>query len=69
MTYDSRNNGRYLQPAGEASPMAKLDNKDIREIRAGLARGECQLYLAELYGVSQTLISRINRGVAWAHVE
>lgn len=47
-------------PTGEDSPLAKLSNADVAAIRARLDMGDVsQRVLADEYGVTQTLISRI----------
>lgn len=51
---------------GERSWFAKLTDDDVRAIRA--ASGVTQRELAQRYGVSQQLVSRIQRGEAWTHV-
>ena len=47
---------------------AKLSDAAVREIRrqAGLSR---QVFLAARYGVSQPLISQIQAGKMWRHVD
>jgi predicted transcriptional regulator len=45
--------------------MAKLTERDVREIRAS---GEGQIALGKRYGVSQPRISKIIRGEGWAHI-
>lgn len=54
---------------GSESPVAKLDENDVREIRAALARGEPGVWLAEKYEVSTSAISDINRGRSWSHLD
>lgn len=58
-----------LQPCGERHGRARLTDAQVAEIRTqygGLA-GE-QSRLAEVYGVSQGLISQIVRGEIWTHL-
>jgi hypothetical protein len=50
---------------GEANGSAKLTRECVEIIRDGLAAGVTQQRLADRFGVSQTLISRINRGEIW----
>ena len=52
---------------GAAHPLAKLDERQVKAIRAERGRTS-QHQLALFYGVSQTLISAIQRGVSWSHV-
>jgi len=51
---------------GEAKGNAKLTETQVREIRSRWAAREAQKKIAADYGVSQTLISRIALGKAWA---
>lgn len=50
---------------GESNGSAKLSQKQVDAIRDGLAAGVTQKQLATRFGVSQTLISRINTGRIW----
>ena len=43
----------------------KLSWYDVEDIRTALADGKRQKVLAALYGVSQSMISHINRGNRW----
>jgi HNH endonuclease len=58
--------GRRIVLRGERN-RAKLKEQDIRDIRA-LAHSMPQIAIADRYGVSQTHISRIVRGISWDHV-
>lgn len=58
--------GRSLK--GEASGHSKLTEDDVRVIRRRYSLGESQQAIADDYGVNQTLIGFIVRGVAWKHV-
>lgn len=51
---------------GERHPRSKLSDADILAIRAS---GATQTALAEIYGVSQSVISGIQAGTRWAHVK
>ena len=55
-------------PRGEKRPFAKLSAEWAREIKTRLARSENQYDIAELYGISQTTVSKIKRGIKWSHV-
>lgn len=46
----------------------KLTIAKVRRIKTMLRQGHRQLRIAQLFGVHQTIISRINTGVRWAHV-
>lgn len=57
------------RPRGEDHGCSRLNESDVREIRFLYATGKCsQVFLAGRYGVSQSNISLIVRGVKWAHV-
>jgi hypothetical protein len=58
--------GRSLK--GENHGAAKLTEDDVVEIKVLLGFGVPQRQIAEQFGVSQHLISRINTGIQWAHV-
>lgn len=54
---------------GEAASMAKLNADQVREIRAMYASGEWwQREIAEKFGVTQILISKIVARKVWGHV-
>lgn len=50
---------------GEANGSAKLTGTIVAEIKAGLASGVPQQRLADRFCVSQSLVSKIHRGVLW----
>lgn len=52
---------------GETSPLAKLTNEKVEEIRLLLNTGMYQRDIAAKFGVAQTTISMIRRGKTWAH--
>jgi hypothetical protein len=51
---------------GEKNRLAKLNEAAIRLIRASKCPG---IELAQNYGVTPTLITRIRKGKAWSHVQ
>lgn len=53
---------------GEATPQAKLTERDVQHIREELRRGVTQQTLADQYGVGQVTISYIKNRVTWKHV-
>jgi hypothetical protein len=54
--------------SGEDNPKAKLSNADVLEIRQ--LRGlETQRSLGRRFGVGADVVCRIQKGLAWAHVE
>jgi hypothetical protein len=53
------------RPRGDKHGRAKLAESQVDEIRRSILKGESQRKIASRYGVTQSLISRINRGVIW----
>jgi hypothetical protein len=53
---------------GEKHSRSKLKEKDVRHIKHLLSLKMTQAEIANMYGVSKPLISRINRGKNWSHV-
>lgn len=69
---DAYARGRWVrkgQPGGEAHAMAKLTENDVDVIRKRLLAGETQARLSLEYGVTQSNISSISRGVSWQHLK
>lgn len=65
---DRSDRGRTARQIGEDNPRAKLTEAQVREIRSLYAAGGVtQRELADLYGVSQTLISYITLEKHWKH--
>jgi hypothetical protein len=62
-TADKDLHGQVLR--GEAHTLAKLTESDVKAIRASKRP---QRELAAAFGVSQTQVSRVIRGVRWAHL-
>ena len=54
-----------LRPRGTRSPSAKLNEADVLEIRACLARGESQKSIGARFGVYHTTIADIADGTTW----
>jgi len=54
---------------GERNPQARLNEEQIRTIRQRASLGERHRAIASDFGVSQVTISKVVRGVAWAHVK
>jgi len=54
----------HTHNSGERNGAAKLTAKDVQEIRV-LLRTKTQQWIADLYGVAQTTISRLARGINW----
>lgn len=57
-----------LRKRGSARTQAKLSEEDIPKIRSLCAAGVSQREVASGFGVTQSIISDINRRVRWAHV-
>lgn len=62
---DKMAKGRHWVPRGEASSMAKMTDKKIREIRASKLK---QTEIAKIYNVRQGYISKIITRALWSHV-
>jgi hypothetical protein len=60
---------RGRQPKGENAFGAKLTDDQVREIRATPRKRGSGVRLARKYGVSDTLIHRIRRGMGWRHLQ
>lgn len=54
--------------SGAENKMAKLDEDKVSRIRGLSASGMTQRSIADLFGVSQTCIGKILRGIRWKHV-
>lgn len=68
---DRQRKGRTRLPpasSGSACSWARLTEGDAATIRCLAECGVKQSRLAKLYGVSQTMVSRIKLRKAWAHV-
>jgi hypothetical protein len=63
--YDMYEKNRKVQPKGEKHTNSKLTNKEATMIRKQYNKGEKQTSLASKYGVSQTAISLVVRGVTY----
>ena len=56
------------RPTGERIGTSKLTTQQVKEIQARLKSGITQRKLAGEYGVSQSVISDIARGVSWRSI-
>jgi hypothetical protein len=65
---DRDRKGRTNKMYGESNPKAKLTNADIISIRKMRSDGVAQQAIADIFGVSQNAISRIDRRKTWAKV-
>jgi len=57
-----------LDNSGENNKLSKLKEKDVREIKKGIAMGKTITQVARDYGVSISLISMVNSGKRWASI-
>jgi len=65
-----RGGHRYVAHQGEANGRAKITEDHVRTIRAAYVRGSSEFglrALAEQFGVTQVLVSRVVRRKAWSH--
>lgn len=63
---DMKLKGRHLY--GERNGNSVLSEDMVRRIKEHLSLGWPQLKIARVFGVSQITISRIKRGLRWAHI-
>lgn len=54
---------------GEEHPMAKLSELDVRHIKALIADGRRSRDISKLYGVTEQMIYRIKKGLAWKYID
>lgn len=57
-----------INQLGESNKSSKLTNRDVREIKDLLKKGIWQKGIADMYGVTPSNTSCINRGVSWNHI-
>lgn len=60
---------RNRSAKGEGHGMSKLKDSDVRQIKQMLASGDTQTRIAEMFGVSQFLVSCIKLGKNWTHIK
>jgi DNA-binding MarR family transcriptional regulator len=65
---DMGDKGRTGTRPGSTNNVAKLTESDVLAIRERAAAGEILNNLAEEYGVTSIVISKIVRGLSWKHV-
>jgi hypothetical protein len=63
---DRRRHGREIK--GERSPLAKLSESNVREIRRRCAGGESQRSVAREFGIGKSAVGLIMTGQRWAHL-
>lgn len=68
---DMHNKGRegHGSAKGENTPVSKLKNQNITEIRSMYENGKSQQKIADIFGVTQGTISSILRKATWKHIE
>jgi hypothetical protein len=66
---DSVKRNRRAITRGERNGRSKLDERKVLAIRAIYGTGPTTVEIANLYGVSNQIVSRIVRGQAWQHLE
>lgn len=64
---DTVSRGRHVR--GELSPMAKLSEAAVKDIRRGFRNGKTRYELAERFHVSHTLICQVIKRKKWRHVD
>jgi hypothetical protein len=62
---DRSKHGKWSPPKGEASPSAKITTADVSFIRRRREFGLTQYDLSAKLGISQSQVSRIERGTRW----
>ena len=60
--------GRKGVLTGAENGRAKITAEDVQEIRSRLRNGDVQQSIANDYGLEQTTISSIKRGIIWSHL-
>lgn len=67
---DAAAKGRTNSPVfhGEDHGMAILSEDEVLDIRARIARGERQVDVAKVHGISAPLVYRIKKRIIWRHV-
>lgn len=65
---DCSKKGRLNHYFGESSPAAKLTEAQVLEIRRAHAQGARMSDLARRYGLTQSSIALIVRGINWSHL-
>lgn len=66
---DCKQKGRLADRRGVKNTLAKLVDGQILEIRARRSAGEMLKSIAASFGVSESRVSLVARGLAWEHVQ
>ena len=65
---DRKARGRTADRRGERSGATKLTNEVVRSLRVEYAGGSTQQELSDVYGLTQSAVSRIVNRRTWSHV-
>lgn len=65
---DAKGRSRRAGVCGEQHGMAKLDESDVKTIRAMKSDGESSAYIAGIYGVCKDTICKIVSKRTWSHI-
>lgn len=60
---------RFPSRTGESNPASKLTEKEVIEIKALLKAGVNQYVIADMYGIWQSNVHKINAGEIWGHIK
>jgi hypothetical protein len=65
---DKQSKGRGNQPKGVRNAKAKLDDEKVRTIRSLVASGHSHRFVARMFCVNPSTITRVACGKKWSHV-
>ena len=60
--------GRGKAPRGEATKMAKITEKQAKEVVSRLNNGEKMVVIARMMEISYHIVANIKRGSSWKHL-
>lgn len=60
---------RFYDRAGQNNPSAKLSEQQVSEIKSLIRSGKSHAFIARLYQVGTSTISRINTGKCWGQIK
>lgn len=66
---DMSRKGRSKKQNGSLNVCAKLDEEKVVEVRALAAAGERGIAIARRFGISDSNVSMIVKGISWKHVK
>lgn len=64
--HGTHHGGRHLRRVGEDNPKSRLREADVRAIRS---HSGSRRLIAEQYGISRSMVTRIRKRINWKHVE